>query len=71
VGCAFFGRNDQPPAMAGMMETSSFSEIGVCRFSKIRMSSSIHENVDEAPDLAVGFANAVFHTGELLVDVFN
>ena len=34
-------RGAQPPAMAGMMDTSSFSEIGVCRFSKNRMSSSL------------------------------
>ena len=31
----------------------------------------VHENVDEAPDLAVGFTNAVFYTGDLLVAVFN
>ncbi len=57
--------------MAGMMDTSSFSEIGVCRFSKKPDVFLVHENVHEPSDLSVGFTDAVFHAGELLVDIFN
>ena len=31
----------------------------------------VHENVGEAPDLDVGFADAVLHSRKSLVDVFN
>ena len=48
--------------MAGMMETSSFSVIGVCRFSRNRMSSSFTKMLTKRLTLT---------SRKSLVDVFN
>ncbi len=70
----FFGRGPkdaQPPAMAGMMETSSFSEIGVCRFSRNRMSSSLTKMFTNLLTFPSASQMRSFTPGNLLVDVFN
>ena len=66
MGSAFFGRNDQPPAMAGMMETSSFSEIGVCRFSRNRMSSSLTKRLTKRHPRYSRRVRCVFSTHRIL-----